>query len=89
MPTVMTWERYMGGTHGFANFPKKKPGAWAMLGGRGGQATLPGLRNFHFAGAWATMVGALFANALSGRHAVEAICRDDGKRFTSLGPARG
>jgi phytoene dehydrogenase-like protein len=83
VPTVMTWERYMGGTHGFANAPKKKFEVLPALGGRGGQATLPGLRSFHFAGIWATMVGALFTNALSGRHAVEAICRDDGKRFTA------
>jgi phytoene dehydrogenase-like protein len=85
VPTVMTWERYMAGTHGFANTPKKPFRAWAMMGGKGGQASLPGLRNFHFAGAWATMVGALFSNALSGKHAVQAICRQDGKAFTARG----
>ena len=43
--------------------------------------TLPGLRDFWFAGIWATGMGALFVNALSGRKVVQRICRQDGKRF--------
>jgi hypothetical protein len=29
--------------------------------------TLPGLKNFYFAGVWASMAGSLFSNALSGK----------------------
>ncbi|HWR26598.1 MAG TPA: hypothetical protein VN316_01845 [candidate division Zixibacteria bacterium] len=65
VPTLMTWERYMGGTHGFANMPSKKSKIIASLLGRGQERNLPGLSNFHFMGAWATSTGALFSNAHS------------------------
>jgi hypothetical protein len=77
----MTWERYVGETHGWLNFPNKKFSFTGFIGARGGQATLPGLRNFYFAGAWATMLGALFGNAVSGRNAIRSICKKDGRRF--------
>ncbi len=51
------------------------------MSGKGGQSSLPGLSGFYFVGAWATMPGALFGNALSGRNAVRTICRRDGKKF--------
>jgi phytoene dehydrogenase-like protein len=81
VPTVLTWERYMGGTHGFANFPNKKTSPLGMMTGRAGETTLPGLSNFRFVGAWATMTGALFGNVLSGRNALRALCRQDGRPF--------
>jgi phytoene dehydrogenase-like protein len=46
VPTLLTWERYMGGTHGFANMPKKPFDFLGSLLGRGMQFTLPGLRCF-------------------------------------------
>jgi phytoene dehydrogenase-like protein len=81
VPTLVTWERFMGGTHGFSNFPNKKFSFTGALGGKAGESTLPGLSNFYFVGVWATMLGALFGNALSGRNAVRTICKKDGKIF--------
>jgi phytoene dehydrogenase-like protein len=82
VPTLMTWERYMGGTHGFSNMPNKKMNIAASLFGKG-VATLPGLSGFYLVGQWATMAGALPANAGSGRDTIEAICKTDGKRFVT------
>ena len=83
VPTQLTWERYMGGTHGFANMPKKKATIWSGLQGTGGDMTLPGLRGFYFVGVWASMAGSLFGNALSGKRAIGALCRGVGKEFVS------
>jgi phytoene dehydrogenase-like protein len=81
VPTLMTWERYMGGTHGFANMPNKKLNIAGSLFKREPETTLPGLANFHLVGAWVTSTGALFANALSGRTVIKKICKSDRKRF--------
>jgi len=81
VPTLMTWERFLDESHGWLNFPNKKFSIGAAVGARGGQASLPGLANFYFAGAWASALGALFGNAISGRNAIRAICRKDGKKF--------
>ncbi|HOW86221.1 MAG TPA: NAD(P)/FAD-dependent oxidoreductase [Candidatus Aminicenantes bacterium] len=75
VPTQLTWERYMGGTHGFANMPAKKASLWSGLKGAGGDMTLPGLDRFYFVGVWASMSGSLFGNALSGRRAIQELCR--------------
>ena len=55
----MTWERFIGETHGWLNFPNKKFSLTGMAGARGGQSSLPGLVDFYFAGAWASALGAL------------------------------
>jgi phytoene dehydrogenase-like protein len=81
VPTQITWERYMGGTHGFANMPKKKASIWSGLSGSGGDMTLPGLNGFYFVGVWASLAGSLFGNALSGRRAIQALCKREGKKF--------
>ena len=81
VPTQLTWERYMGGTHGFANFPNRKATVWSGLKGTGGDITLPGLEDFYFAGVWSSLAGSLFGNALSGRRAIRAICKKAGKPF--------
>jgi phytoene dehydrogenase-like protein len=80
VPTLLTWERYMGGTHGFQNMPVKKQNFYAAFLGRY-FSTLPGLENFYMVGVWATMGGALFFNAISGRKLVNHLCKQDGKRF--------
>jgi len=81
VPTQLTWERYMGGTRGFANMPAKKASIWSGLRGAGGDLTLPGLENFYFVGVWASMAGSLFGNALSGRLAIQALCRHQKRHF--------
>jgi phytoene dehydrogenase-like protein len=73
VPTLMTWERYVGGTHGFMSMPSKKLNPMTMILGRL-DSTLPGLSDFYLAGTWASSTGALFANALSGRKIIKRIC---------------
>jgi hypothetical protein len=87
VPTQLTWERFMGGTHGFANMPNKKATIWSGLRGAGGDLTLPGLEHFYFAGVWSSLAGSLFGNALSGKRAVSAACKKEGKRLVT--PGRG
>ena len=81
VPTLKTWERFMGGTHGFANMPVKKFNFAAGLFSKELETTLPGLANFHLVGVWVTSGGALFINALSGRTLIKTICKNDGKKF--------
>lgn len=80
VPTLLTWERFMGGTHGFVNMPKKEFDFLGSLYKNDGM-TVPGLENFYFVGAWATSAGALFVNALSGKKAIKEICRSERLRF--------
>jgi phytoene dehydrogenase-like protein len=81
--TLMTWERYMGGTQGWFNMPNRKFD-FAMredLSDKKFHTTLPGLSNFYFVGVWATMMGSLPHNALSGKTIIRRICKKDGKKF--------
>jgi phytoene dehydrogenase-like protein len=80
--TLLTWERYMGGTHGFANMPNKPFDFIGSVLGRSTLDTLPGLSGFYQVGNWATCAGALFMNALSGRRTIQKICAGEGKKFT-------
>jgi phytoene dehydrogenase-like protein len=81
VPTLITWERYMGGTHGFANMPNKKISFLSAVFGKGQEMTLPGLSGFYMAGVWVISAGALFMNALSGRKVIQTICRGDKREF--------
>jgi phytoene dehydrogenase-like protein len=81
--TLMTWERYMGGTQGWFNFPNRKLD-FSMkedLSDKKFKTTLPGLANFYFVGVWATMMGSLAHNAHSGKTIIRRICKEDGKKF--------
>jgi hypothetical protein len=85
VPTLLTWERYMGGTEGFDNFPKTGNSyiyLTALLGLEKNYS-LPGLKNFYFAGGWVTSVGALFLNAHTGKTAVQNICEQSGLKFVN------
>jgi phytoene dehydrogenase-like protein len=84
--TLNTWERFMGGTQGWNNFPNKYGVASIrnvinILFGTGQMFTLPGLNNFFFAGQWVTSMGSLFMNAASGREVVRKICKQCGVKF--------
>jgi phytoene dehydrogenase-like protein len=81
--TIMTWEKFMGGTNGFNNFPVKKASFTASLLSKKLENTLPGLANFYLVGAWTTSAGATFMNALSGKKVIQAICKADGRKFTA------
>jgi phytoene dehydrogenase-like protein len=74
--TPMTWERYMGGTHGFSNLPKRQPSLLGKL-----ESSLPGLANFYFVGTWASAEWSLFGSALSARKLVAQLCKKDGRAF--------
>lgn len=78
--TLLTWERFMGGTHGFSNAPKKEPDFLGSMV-RSNDMTIPGLDHFYFVGIWATSAGALFLNALSGKKAIKSICKKERLNF--------
>jgi len=82
VPTLLTWERFMGGTNGFNNMPSKKLDIIDSMFKNSGML-LPGLENFYFVGAWATSAGALFINAHSGKKAIKNICKKESRKFTS------
>jgi phytoene dehydrogenase-like protein len=81
--TLMTWERYMGGSHGWFTFPNRKFDFSTKEdpSDKKYKTTLPGLSNFYFVGAWATMAPSLFHNANSGKTIIRRICKKDGKEF--------
>jgi phytoene dehydrogenase-like protein len=81
VPTLMSWERFMGGTRGFNNSPNKKFSFATGMRGTGGIPTLPGLSDFYFVGVWASMAPSLFGNALSGRKVIQRLCKNDGRKF--------
>jgi phytoene dehydrogenase-like protein len=85
--TLVTWERFMGGSHGWFNMPRKKDSFLSVMLGKGAEKTLPGLSGFYFAGIWSTNTGALFSNAASGKNAIRMICREDGRKFRTRAPA--
>ena len=81
--TLMTWERYMGGSQGWYNLPNRKFD-FVMKDDSSDKkfkTTLPALSNFCFVGVWATMMGSLFDNAKSGKTMVRRICKKEGKKF--------
>jgi phytoene dehydrogenase-like protein len=79
--TLHTWERFMGGTQGFNNYPNRKFKILETFGNSKKKCTLPGLKNFYFTGQWVTSAGALMLNALSGKNVIRRICRLCGVRI--------
>ena len=77
--TIKTWERFMGGTRGFANEPTKPFSLGTLMGAS--QNTLPGLDNFYMTGVWVSATGAVFSNALTGKTAIKKICKHEGRKF--------
>jgi len=74
-----------GGTQGWFNLPNRKI-EFSMredLSDKKFKTTLPGLSNFYFVGIWATVMGSLAHNALSGKTIIRCICKKDGKEFKS------
>jgi phytoene dehydrogenase-like protein len=81
--TLMTWERYMGGSQGWFNLPNREFdfSMKADPSDKRFKMTLPGLSNFYFVGVWVTMMGSLFHNANSGKAVIRRICAKDGRKF--------
>ena len=83
--TLMTWERYMGGTQGWFNLPNRKLdfSLREEVSDRKFKTTLPGLANFYLVGVWASAMGSLAQNAHSGKAIIRRICNEDGKVFAT------
>jgi len=79
--TLLTWERYTGGSMGLGIYPNRELSVLGSVLGKSQQDALPGLRGFRFAGTWATGGGALFTNALSGKRVIQAFSKDAGQPF--------
>jgi phytoene dehydrogenase-like protein len=81
--TLMTWERFMGGSQGWFTLPNRKLDFSTREdpSDKKYKTTLPGLSNFYFVGVWATMAPSLFHNANSGKTIIRRICQKDGKKF--------
>jgi phytoene dehydrogenase-like protein len=82
VPTPATYHRYTGNWQGSPDgwyITKENVGSPAIL-------TVPGLDGLYMAGQWtAPFTGTIFA-ALTGRQAVQLLCRADGKRFRTTEP---
>jgi phytoene dehydrogenase-like protein len=81
--TLMTWERYMEGTQGWFNLPNRALDLSMNedLSDKKFKSRLPGLSNFYFVGVWATAMGSLAHNAMSGKTIIRRLCKKDGKVF--------
>ena len=83
--TLMTWERYIGGSQGWFNLPNRKFDFSVRQDptDKKFKTTLPGLSHFYFVGVWVTMMASLFNNADSGKRTIRRICQNDGRKFKS------
>jgi phytoene dehydrogenase-like protein len=77
MATPITFERYTGNWRGSFEGWRISPKTLMMRMGK----TLPGLKNFYMAGQWVEPGGSLPTSAMSGRNAIQIICRADRKAF--------
>ncbi len=82
MATPITWERYTGNWCGSYEgwLPSGKQFSMRM------RKTLPGLRNFYMIGQWVSPGGGLPPAVSSGRHVIQILCCEDGKRFVTSEP---
>jgi len=79
--TPVTWNRYTGNWRG--SYEGWLPGKNLMMQMR---KTLPGLDNFHMIGHWTTPGGGLPPAVSGGRHVIQLLCKQDGKRFVTTEP---
>jgi phytoene dehydrogenase-like protein len=80
--TPVTWERYTGNWRGSYE-------GWLPSGNNlmmQMKRTLPGLDRFHMIGHWTTPGGGLPPAVSGGRHVVQVICKEDGRRFVATEP---
>jgi len=80
--TPLSYERYTGNWQGASSgWLLTKETMLTMIRGMG--KTLPGLRNFFMAGQWVEPGGSVPIVAMSGRNAIQMICHEDGRPFTT------
>lgn len=75
--TPLTYQRYLNGRNGsFQGFVQTAKGKSMMQKGE-----IKGLKNFIFSGQWLISVGGLPPAAMTGKFAVQRICKKDGVKF--------
>ncbi|HTG01772.1 MAG TPA: NAD(P)/FAD-dependent oxidoreductase [Nitrospirota bacterium] len=79
-----TFVRYTNNWKGSFEGWQVTPKTWSI--GKVMKKTLPGLDNFYMAGQWVEPGGGLPAVALSGRNAIQIICKKERKKFTTMVP---
>lgn len=80
--TPMTWVRYTGNWRGAYEGWMMATSTFMMRMSK----TLPGLDSFYMAGQWVYPGGGMPAAVMSGRHAVQVICKKDKKKFVTSTP---
>jgi phytoene dehydrogenase-like protein len=78
--TPVTWERYTGNWRG--SYEGWLPSGQSL--GKSMSKTLPGLSDFYMVGQWVAPGGGLPPAVSTGRHVVQILCKNDGKRFVAL-----
>ena len=83
--TPLSYERYTGNWQGSScGWLLTKETMPMMM--QGMRKVLPGLRNFYMAGQWVEPGGSVPVVAMSGRNAIQVICREDGRPFVTTTP---
>lgn len=80
--TPVTYERYTGNWQG-------SPDGWCMTSQNVDKELpkrLPGLARFYLAGQWTLPFSGVPGAAVSGRHAVQLLCKDDRRQFVTVAP---
>jgi phytoene dehydrogenase-like protein len=78
--TPMTFERYTGNWKGsFEGWLITPQNASTVM--KPMRQTLPGLQNFYLSGQWVAPGGGLPTGVMLGRRLVQALCKEDGKKF--------
>jgi phytoene dehydrogenase-like protein len=80
--TPVTWERFTGNWRG--SYEGWLPSGNSLMMQM--KKTLPGLDGFHMIGQWTTPGGGLPPAVSGGRHVVQLLCKQDGKRFVATEP---
>jgi len=82
VPTPLTYVRYTGNWQG-------SPDGWYMTTtsmGKRMPKTLPGLGGFYMVGQWVSPYAGMPMSALSGRDAIQMLCKKEGRRFVTSQP---
>jgi phytoene dehydrogenase-like protein len=85
--TPLTTERFVGSHLGYQAWGIPDQGFLEIISGKGLSPTLPGLENFRMVGQWAGGLG-LPNVAAMGRKAIQAQCKEDGRRFVTKSSSR-
>jgi phytoene dehydrogenase-like protein len=80
--TPPTAERFTGNRYGWQAGPPKENVSEVQR--QGLSRTLPGLQGFFHAGQWATASLGVSSVAISGRNTIQALCKQDRKRFIAV-----